>query len=148
VTTTFAVQVRGLDPDLVEEAVEHLDEVFREVRLLSTTGMRAHPAAGLAERLRVLLERIYGAGDGRQSMIEALRAGDADIDLVLPLGAERDLVQLGLILDQLDDACRAGDLLSLPRRTAVAAVNWWSISEILRQRYGQPATSFHAAALR
>ncbi len=147
-TATFSVQVRGLDPALVEEAVEHLDEVFREVRLLSTAGMRAHPVASLAEQLRALLERIYGSGDGRQDMIDALRTGDADVELVLPVGAERDLVQLGIFLDQLDDACRAGDLLSLPRRAAVAAVNWWSISEILRQRHGQPATSFHAVALR
>jgi hypothetical protein len=139
VTATFDVRVRGLDPDLLEQVVEFVDEVFREVRLAG-----AAAGMGLADDLAHLTQRIYCAGDGREVMMSALRGNDADVDMRLPVGAEQDLVELGLFLDRVDEACRAGLLLALPRSSAVAAMSWWSITEVVRQRYGLPATTFPA----
>lgn len=136
--TTFPYVLLDVPSPLVDEAVERNDELLREVQLV---GRGTDPVA-VAGRLEQWHRRIATAGDGRELMLEAFRSSGRTGAVELPLGAEHDLVALGLLLDEADDASERGELLTLPRRAPLAALHWWAVTEAVRQRHGLPPTPY------
>lgn len=137
---TFELRLQGMPADLLVEGVEHNDGLFREARLAVLTGTDVTP---VAERLDAWRRRLTAQGDdGLSTLLEAMRSGDPGRVFTVPYGAERALVEFGLLLDDADEAAARGDLLTLVRPTRLRRLNWWAITEILRQSIGLAPTPF------
>ena len=95
---------------------EHQEALRRELAFIE----HAHAADAAPARLQALSDELtgrYGALTETQTkqLLEAMEAGKATIDLEfeLPPDIVDATVQLGALLEELDDFCREGDLLTL-----------------------------------
>ena len=129
------------------EQSEYLDSLLRELHLLLLSSQRddlADAAPGrLVELAGVLQDRFGGllqtVNDERQA---ALDRGLDRIDSVLPLteGLPHLLDEVRRVLEETDEFCRHGDLLSLPRSPLLIAFAGWTGTELIAQSGGAEPT--------
>ncbi len=129
------------------EQNEYFDGLLREFSLLVIGEQsRALTAAAPGRLLELadLFQNRYGAllqtiNDERR---QALDRGLDRLDLRLPLiEALPDLLaSVRQVLDEADDFCRQGDLLTLPRPEALRRFSDWVRAELLTQYDGGPPT--------
>ena len=134
------VRILGLPLDVMQRSAEHSDELLREFALIREEGSEHVPA-----RLLALVEELRGrfgsfSEGARQSMQAALERGEETIDLSyeVPPAVAAAARQLGALLDEADDFCRAGDLLTLATLPEGVAFRRWYLEEFQRQVDGQP----------
>jgi hypothetical protein len=140
------VRILGLPLDVMQRSAEHSDELLREFALIREEGSDHVPA-----RLLALIEELRGRfgsfSEGpRQAMQDALDRGEKTIDLLYEVpatvaGAAR---QLGDLLDEADDFCRGGDLLTLATQPDGVAFRRWYLEEFQRQIAGRPPRPWSA----
>ena len=140
------VRILGLPLDVMQHSAEHSDELLREFALIREEGSDHVPA-----RLLALIEELRGRfgsfSEGpRQAMQDALDRGEETIDLLYEVpatvaGAAR---QLGDLLDEADDFCRGGDLLTLATQPDGVAFRRWYLEEFQRQIAGRPPRPWSA----
>ncbi len=142
----FRVVLAGIPRNLVEYGVERTEELLREFRLIADGGPGSDE---LARRLTRVLGSLRGATDGRAALVAAgLEEAPADgsdpvyIELWLPAGAERDALEIAELMDESDEYCRRGQVLTLPRTPALVALRWWQATEVVRQRHGLAPTPY------
>jgi hypothetical protein len=155
-----AVQIQQFPLKIWARAQEHVDELRREfaliaVELADTTA----PAPDVPRRLLDLIERLTTQFGNATSDSDAVRdaayaRGDESVDLTLhvPAIAREASIELGAMLDECDDYCRAGDnLLTLETPPEALAFRRWYLDEIVRQISGEAPTpwpqSSHARSL-
>jgi len=134
------VRILGLPLDVYGRSSEHTDELLREFALIREDNSDQVPA-----RLLALIDELnlrFSAFTRAQTvaMQEALARGDKEIDLLyqVPAEATEGVVRLAALLDEADDFCRAGDLLTLAARPEGVAFRTWFLEEFLRQIDGKP----------
>lgn len=134
------VSILGMPLDVMQRSSEHTDELLREFALIREEGSDHVPA-----RLLALIETLRGRfgsfSEGpRQTMQDALERGDETIDLYyeVPPAVAAAARQLGDLLDEADEFCRAGDLLTLATPPEGVAFRRWYLDEFQRQIDGQP----------
>jgi hypothetical protein len=128
------------------EQREHVDSLLREFQLL-LVGQRtgaAHPAPrrlveladSFTQRFGPLLDAI---NNERQ---EALDRGLDRMDSRIPLveGAPELLAQVAAVMAAVDDYCRSGELLVLPRSAELRAFADWVNRELTAQYAGAEPT--------
>jgi hypothetical protein len=126
---------------------EHFDSLLREFQLLlvgESSGASTHAAPRQLVELADMFTVRFGP------MIEtinaerqaALDAGAERIDSRIPLveGVPALLEQVDQVLSAVDEYCRAGDLLVLPRSEEMLALSQWVNSEITTQYDGGEPT--------
>lgn len=135
----FPVHILGLPLGVYQRASEHSDELLREFALVRGEGSDHVPA-----RLLALIEELRGRfgdfADGpRNAMQAALDRGETEIDLLyqVPPEAAAGIRQLGALLDEADDFCRSGDLLTLATLPEGLVFRRWFLEEFDRQVAGQ-----------
>ena len=134
------VSILGMPLDVMQRSSEHSDELLREFALIREEGSDHVPA-----RLLALIEELRGRfgsfSEGpRQAMQEAFERGDETIDLhyEVPPAVAAAARQLGALLDEADEFCRAGDLLTLATPPDGVAFRRWYLEEFERQIDGHP----------
>ena len=121
-------------------ASEHYESVYRELALLASSD-EGPPVPGT---LLVLLEemdrRSARNNASEQVRDEALARGEDSLDIALHVPA--DVVEVAQrveqLLDEADDFCRDGTLLTLQPSEDVVAFRRWYISELVGQLAGEP----------
>jgi hypothetical protein len=150
-TDLQTVRLVGLPIALFLRAREHHDELIREFTLMAirADGMAADGTV-LPPRLRELVDilgRRFGASTSRADMERdaAIERGDATVDLIyhVPASLGDDLKMLTLLMDDADEFCRMGTLLTLPRDANMVAFGHWYNNEFLRQIDGLPPTPWN-----
>jgi hypothetical protein len=139
-TELHPVHFVGLPLDVMQRSAEHSDELLREFALIRGVSGDHVPA-----RLLALIEELRGrfgafSAGPRQAMQEALERGDTTIDLRYEVPADVGTAAGGLraLLDEADEFCRAGDLLTLASPPEVLAFRRWFLDEFELQIEGHP----------
>lgn len=125
---------------LGRRATEHYEEVFRELALLADT--QPPVPDSMPSRLLALVGDL-GRRYPRQQVHEgerdaALRAGETSRDMVIQVGAS--MVEgtkiLDSLLDETDDLCRSGGLLTLGPPEGVLDFRRWYLAQCMTQLQG------------
>ena len=135
-----SVHILGMPLDIMQRSAEHSDELLREFALIREEGSDHVPARLLA-LIEELRSRFGSFSEGpRQAMQDALARGEETIDLhyEVPAAVAEAARQLGALLDEADEFCRAGDLLTLATPPDGVAFRHWYLDEFGRQIDGQP----------
>ena len=141
------VRILGMPLDVMQRSAEHSDELLREFALIREEGADHVPARLLA-LIEELRSRFGSFSEGpRQAMQEAWERGEQTIDLSyeVPAGVAAAARQLGALLDEADEFCRTGDLLTLATQPQGVAFRHWYLDEFQRQIDGQPPRPWSAA---
>lgn len=123
---------------------EHYEEVFREFALLA--GAQPQSVESVPHRMIALIDalgrRYARQQDHEIEREEALRRGEFARDLVIhvPVSALEASRTLDRMLDETDDFCRDGTLLTLAPPEDVVAFRRWYLDECIAQVEGRPAT--------
>jgi hypothetical protein len=139
------VRLVAVPVELVERTRLHYDSLRREltfIALSSPESKRSVPPdlLALVDRLAV----VYTTITPRQAndLGTARSRGDTGVDLevdVMP-GAGDASAELAVLLDEADEFCRAGKLLTLPTPPECVTFRRWYLGEFTRQLAGQPPT--------
>lgn len=139
-TDLITVRILGIPLDILQRSAEHSDELLREFALIREEGTDHVPA-----RLLRVIEELRGrfgafAAGPRQAMQEALERGDDSVDLeyAVPPEVGAAAERLRGLLDEADQFCRAGDLLTLATPPDALAFRQWYLEEFERQIAGRP----------
>ena len=136
-------------------SAEHHDDLLREFALLAASRGGAEQApsgaagrsADVPARLLVLVDeltrRFAGATRGvQEERAAALARGETELDLeyLVPAGIAEASRVLADMLDEADQFCRSGDLLTLATPPETSAFRRWYLTEVQRQASGEPPT--------
>jgi len=134
------VRIVGLPLDVYARASEHNDELLREFALI-----REENSDHVPSRLLALIEELdarFGKfTEGPTLAIQAaLDRGDADLDLSyeVPPEAAAAARRLGTLLDEADEFCRSGELLTLATLPESVTFRRWFLDEFVLQVNGRP----------
>ncbi|MDP1804714.1 MAG: hypothetical protein Q8K72_06075 [Acidimicrobiales bacterium] len=145
-TELVTVRILGMPLDVMQRSAEHSDELLREFALIREEGSDQVPAR-LLSLIEELRSRFGSFSEGpRQAMQDAWERGEQTIDLSyeVPAGVAAAARQLGALLDEADEFCRAGDLLTLSTQPEGVAFRHWYLDEFPRQVDGQPPRPWSA----
>ena len=140
----FEVRLLQMSLAVVRRSSEHNDELLREFALIRDEGSDQVPARLLA-LMEELRSRFASFSAGPTAALEAAMEGpQEEIDLVyqVPMETRQAVAQLGAMLDEADDFCRAGDLLTLATPPEALAFRRWFLDEFVRQLDGEPPRSW------
>jgi len=121
-------------------ASEHYESVFREFALLAT----AEPGPSVPGRMIALIEELgrrYARNNAHeQERDAALARGEEVLDIRMQVPASVGPVsrRLAGMLDETDDFCRQGVLLTLEPAEDVVAFRRWYVDQLERQLDGAP----------
>ena len=139
------VQLREFPIALHVRAEEHHEELLREFAHIAhsdpqSSGRIPERLVALVQRLRAQYAPVTGAPRAR--IEEARTAGRKEIDLTyfVPSGVIDAARQLVEELEEADEFCRSGELLTLSTPAELAQFRRWFLGEFQRQSSGQPAT--------
>jgi hypothetical protein len=148
VTGLVEVHLLGLDLEILGKASEHMDELLREFSYLSpATGNDSVPRR-LLDLIAELRETYTPVTAGTQAVLDAaLARGDQSIDLVfqVPPQVREACLHLGALLDEADEYCRAGDLLTLATPDQARALREWYLGQFVAQIDGEAPTPWPEA---
>ena len=140
------VRIKGLPLEVYRRASEHSDELLREFALIREQGSGHVP-----DRLLALIEELNArfaafTQGPTYALQQALDRGDLEIDLLyeVPAEAADAARRLGTLLDEADDFCRAGDLLTLATVPESLAFRRWFLEEFALQIEGRPPRTWSA----
>jgi anti-sigma B factor antagonist len=136
------VQLLGLPVEIHRQSGEHQEALRREMAFIE----HAQSADAAPARLQALTKELlgkYGSLTETQGRLlrDAAAAGRATVDVTFELPAEivDATIQLGALLEELDDFCREGDLLTLVTPPLLLAYRRWVLGELIGQiRDGRP----------
>jgi hypothetical protein len=135
----------GYPVELGIAVTEHVEEWMREFKLIALsrgTGDVGHAVPDrLMQTVQMLSQRYASELSGPDRMRAAAAArGDATVDLTYPVRPESEATVLGWkqLTDEVDDYCRAEELLTLQRTPEQIALQDWVCEEFLRQLRGEP----------
>ena len=141
-TELVTVRLVGVPVEIHRRAGDHQDTLARELALVDVGA-----EADVSERLAALtddLRQRFGAftGEQREALLAADERGDATIDLAyeLPAEAADASERLGALLDEVDELCRTGELVTLVTPPDLLAYRRWILGEFVEQiRSGREA---------
>lgn len=138
------IQLLGYPLRVGQRATEHYNDIFREFALLASDETTA--SAAVPRRLLDLVDAL-GRRYPRQQRHEeereaALARGELSADFVIsiPPSAGGASASLDTMLDETDEFCRAGRLLTLAAPADVVTFRRWYLREVVVQAAGGPAT--------
>ena len=148
------VVMRQLPVQLWAASQEHVDELLREFTLLTAGLADGDGAADVPLRLvRLVAElnaRFAGSTDAQRTrLFAAAAAGERELDLAydLPAAAGPASLELGRMLDEADEYCRAGQhLLTLATPDELVLFRRWYLSQVQEQLSGAPPVPWPAYA--
>ena len=138
------VRLLGLPIPLLREAQQHSEELQREFSHVAASDSDSAPV-----RLTALSQHLrgqYGSfTEAVQTQIdEAGARGDETIDVTfqIPRGAADAAEQLWAMLEEVDEYCREGELLTLAPTDEHIKLRGWYLSQFIDQIYGAEPVPF------
>ena len=138
------VRIVGLPVPVHLLASEHGDELMREFALIAAGAADGGGNQGVPARLTALVDELRGRFSGFTLQPEAELADAAargadtiDLEYHLPPEALQAAADLGAMLDQADEFCRNGDLLTLATPPEALAYRRWFLGQFTRQAAGE-----------
>lgn len=139
------IELRGVPLELQRRTREHYDELWREFALVRSREPDNRDT--VPARLLDLIEELarqYNSFTAATSeeMTAALERGETSIDVhyELPRTVGPACEHFDALLDEADDYCRAGELLTLATPPDIAAYRRWFLCEFIVQAAGGPVT--------
>lgn len=128
-------------------ASEHYEEVFREFALLAGAGSTDTVPARMIALVDALGRRYARQQEHEIEREEALRRGELarDLKIRIPPSAVEASRNLDAMLDETDEFCRDGALLTLAPPEDVVAFRRWYLAECVAQIEGLPPTPWPGA---
>ena len=143
------VHLLALPVPLAAQAQEHFQELLREFVLISSEGPGSaeHVPARLLSLVDALTQQFGGMNTAAEDRLEdAIRRGLPVIDdhvLEVPNMAAEPSRQLGHMIDEADEFCRAGQhLLTLAASPELVDYRHWYLGQVTDQIGGQPPVSW------
>lgn len=137
------VELRRIPLELYARSRQHSEELQREfalIRLGHDVGEDSVPnrLLGLVNTLRGRFSEF--AAPSQADLENARRRGESHADVVftVPQEAAPAAEALERLLDEADEFCRSGDLLTLGAPAEVVAFRTWFLGEFVRQAGGEP----------
>lgn len=130
-----------------ERAREHHEELLREFSLIANP----HPDSQVDVPQRLIdivatLRERYSPfmADTDADRRAALERGEqtTELELLLPAAIRDECVRLGHLLDEVEDYCREGELLTLATPPDLLAFRQWYLREIVSQIDGDAPTAW------
>ena len=125
--------------------VEHIEDWMREFKLMALARDGRAATHDVPARLQAMVDtltRRYAAELSEPDRLRSAAAarGDATVDLPYPVHPEAEAAVTGwrAMLAEVDDYCRAEDLLTLQRSPEQVRLQDWICDEFLRQLRGEP----------
>ena len=146
-TDAGTVWLLGYPVELGMSTVEHVEDWVREFKLMALGrdgGTATHDVPLRLQAMVDALTRRYAAELSEPDRVRAAAAarGEVTVDLAYPAhpGAETEQAVLGwqAMLAEVDEYCRAEDLLTLQRTPEQVRLQDWVCEEFLRQLRGEP----------
>ncbi|MDQ3898659.1 MAG: hypothetical protein M3326_15685 [Actinomycetota bacterium] len=140
------VRILGVPLDVYSRSSEHTDELLREFALIREDETDHVPARLLALIDELNLRFAGFTQEQTRRMQEALARGEPQVDLTyeVPAEAADGVVRLIALLDEADEFCRAGDLLTLATPAEGVAFRRWFLEEFLFQIQGRAPRTWTA----
>jgi hypothetical protein len=133
------VRFVGAPTGLMQQARLHLEAITREFQLIEFADADSPPARllELITRMRTNYDQL-GFEDRRRVVAEALERADDTFDFELPVppGAANAARLLIATMEETDEWCERGELLTLASPREQRAVRRWFFGEIERQSGG------------
>jgi hypothetical protein len=141
---TGTVWLLGYPVELGMSTVEHIEDWMREFQLMALAteeGAARHDVPARLQDMVRALTRRYASELSEPDRVRAAAAarGDATVDLAYPAHADAEGAVVGWqrMLAEVDDYCRAEDLLTLQRTPEQVRLQDWICEEFLRQLHGE-----------
>jgi hypothetical protein len=142
------VVLRSFPLALFAEARRHREALLREFAFIVEGG---GDRSELPQRLLRIVDRVRARSAGlnetaERAIDEALARGKEaiDVEIVVPLELARGAQEFVALLDEVDEFCRAGDLLTLASSPEVRRFRRWYLGEVTAQVGGRPPTPWTA----
>jgi hypothetical protein len=139
------VRLVGFPLDAYAAAAEHHAALTREFRLVAYGEGQGTTHGSVPARLLTLVQEITGRYAGltdRQDAVRdrALAEGrqEVDLDFHVPVDVRDACLALDRMLDEADEFCRSGDLLTLATPWPLVQFRRWYLGEFVRQIDGSP----------
>lgn len=138
-----AVHLLGVPAALLLASRDHHDDVLREFRLLAVTS----GPEGMSTRFVELIDLLGRDYSAPLSQVEqdadrtaARQRADRRVDLAYDVasGAAERLEGLSAVLDEVDELCERGELITLPRTPLLREFQRWALGQVQEQLKGKP----------
>jgi hypothetical protein len=141
------VRILGIPLPLIDRARQHQESLEREFRLiaLSDPDDTSHVTARLLALVAELEDRFGSFSRTQTAELDAaLARGDATIDLefLVPEAAQAASWRLSDLLDEADEYCRDGELLTLATPDDCVELRRWYLGEFVTQIAGASPTAW------
>jgi hypothetical protein len=135
------VCLRALPVGVYLAAEEHHDALMREFALLIGGDLeRSATPSRLMELVAALVKQFGTGNDQRRAQVEAARRSGqraVDVAMLFQAGAQRAVSAVADQLDEVDEFCERGLLLTAASTPAVKRFRRWYTDEVVRQLDGQ-----------
>jgi hypothetical protein len=145
----ITILILGMPVPVYLRASEHGDELMREFALIAASAAGAGGELEVPTRLTAVVEEMRGRFSGftLQPEAELADAARRRVDVInleyrLPRDAIQAVADLGDLLDEADEFCRTGDLLTLATPAEALAFRRWFLGEFARQAAGEAPRSW------
>jgi hypothetical protein len=141
------IEVRDFPLEVFDRARQHSEALLREfVFIAEGSEHEAHVPRRLLDLVAALNERYSTMNTAAEEQIEAgLQRGEESIDfeLQVPPEARQASVELGAMLDEADEYCRRGELLTLATPEDLRDFRLWYLQQVIDQIDGRPPTAWN-----
>jgi anti-sigma regulatory factor (Ser/Thr protein kinase) len=138
------VKILDLPLELYLEAEQHNDAVLRELDLIERSSRRAPQVPARLLELASELRAFFTAAttSTRAQVEEAIRTGQArvNLDIEVPAQGWEILTEMAVQLDEVDQFCRDGALLTLAASPRQRRFRHWYANQMANQMRGHPPT--------
>lgn len=138
------VRILGLPLAIYLEAEQHNDAVLRELDLIERSPRRGNQVPPRLLELAAELRAVFAAAttSSRAQVEEALRTRRerVDLDLEVPAAAVHVLTEMAQQLDEVDQFCLEGALLTLAASPRQRRFRHWYAGQVARQVAGEAPT--------
>lgn len=147
--TLVAVRILALPLGVYLEAQRHNDALMREFHWLAERGAREGVPARLVELATELRTQFAPATEAIRSQVQAAierGEGVVDLDMSVPRAAWEVLTRFSRLLDEADEFCERGELLTLASPPSLRRFRVWYLDQVLSQVGGGPAAPWPSGA--
>lgn len=146
-TKLVRVRFLGAPAEIMFRAQQHQQELVREFTLIELSDSAAKQ--DVPSRLLEMVDRHRKefstlSFERGEELAEAIARGDPSIDMEIdvPAAARVAAAEMLTTLNEADEFCRHGDLLTLSTPPDLVAFREWFLGEIARQFDGLPPTPY------
>jgi hypothetical protein len=141
------IELRDFPLEVFDRARQHGEALLREFAFIAEGSEDdAHVPRRLLDLVAALNDRYSTMNAAAEEQIEAaLQRGDGSIDFELhvPPEAREASVELAARLDEADEYCRRGELLTLATPEDLRDFRLWYLQQVIDQIDGRPPTSWN-----